>query len=507
MPQIDHTASPGQLVTSNTYDWLQQQEGPLHENKQYEVHHSVFKPLDKYAYLSNDPTYAQERERKRQSIRQKFEYVVSECLDAFKTYHVELRRIKAGSSGSYFVYGRDPQSGPLGVFKPKDEEPYGPLSPKWTKWMHRTFFPCFFGRSCLIPNLGYICESAASLLDERLGLGMVPPTDTVVLESHRFYDQMQTWLFLCGVEPRLQKKLGSFQLFLYDYMGAEEFLAKYPLPGMYRDHPSLNQQINQHLKHENQNSSAGPQDKFEWTEVNLMKFRLELEKLIILDYIMRNTDRGLDNWMVKVVPIHRKAGTTWNFHLAAIDNGLTFPWKHPDEWRSYPYGWLYLPVHMLAQPFSESTRRHFLPLLTSEQWWSESYKEFTALFSRDSDFKIRMWRKQWAVLKGQAFNVVETLRDIRQGPLELVRRTRCLVLDEKMQVPIAMPILNTAINERIPIQAGSPMNLYSSPAGINEVAHQREDDDQDHSTAPFTSKTVIIEHLEIVTNTPVLTWC
>lgn len=506
MSQTDHTASPGQLVTSNTYDWLQLQEGPLHENKQYEVHHSVFKPLDRYAHLSNDPAYEQERKGKRQQTQQKFEYVVSECLDSFKTYHVELSRIKAGSSGSYFVYGRDPQLGPLGVFKPKDEEPYGPLSPKWTKWMHRTFFPCFFGRSCLIPNLGYICESAASLLDERLGLGMVPRTDTIVLESHKFYDQMQTWLFLCGMEPRLQKKLGSFQLFLENYMDAEQFLSKYPLPGMYRDQPPLHQQSSHSLNNKDQNCSTESQEKFEWTEINLTKFRLELEKLIILDYIMRNTDRGLDNWMVKLVPIHKKTGISWEFHLAAIDNGLTFPWKHPDEWRSYPYGWLYLPIHMLAQPFSESTRRHFLPLLTSEEWWSESYKEFTALFSRDSDFKIRMWRKQWAVLKGQAYNVVETLRDIRQGPLELVRRTRCLVLDEKMQVPLAVPILNTAINERIPVQAGSPMNLYSSFPAVNEVTHQR-DDDHNHSMAQFASKTVIIEHLQVVTNTPVLTWC
>jgi hypothetical protein len=35
----------------------------------------------------------------------------------------------------------------VGIFKPKDEEPYGQLNPKWTKWLHRNCFPCFFGRS------------------------------------------------------------------------------------------------------------------------------------------------------------------------------------------------------------------------------------------------------------------------------------------------------------------------------------------------------------------------
>jgi len=40
---------------------------------------------------------------------------------------------KKGSSGSYFV--RDVKNKIIGVFKPKDEEPYGHLNPKWTKWM------------------------------------------------------------------------------------------------------------------------------------------------------------------------------------------------------------------------------------------------------------------------------------------------------------------------------------------------------------------------------------
>jgi len=42
----------------------------------------------------------------------------------------------------------------LAVFKPKDEEPYGRLNPKWTKWMHKLCCPCCFGRACLIPNQG-----------------------------------------------------------------------------------------------------------------------------------------------------------------------------------------------------------------------------------------------------------------------------------------------------------------------------------------------------------------
>ena len=102
----------------------------------------------------------------------------------------------------------------IGVFKPKDEEPYGRLNPKWTKWMHRMCCPCCFGRSvcsgliiapfhfhksttrgtslitslrsCLIPNQGYMSEAGASLVDQKLGLNVVPKTKVVKLASETF---------------------------------------------------------------------------------------------------------------------------------------------------------------------------------------------------------------------------------------------------------------------------------------------------------------------------------
>ena len=83
-------------------------------------------------------------------------------------------RIYQGSSGSYFV--KNTEGTTIGVFKPKDEEPYGRLNPKWTKWMHRLCCPCCFGRSCLCPNQGYMSEAGASLVDAKLELNIVPKT-------------------------------------------------------------------------------------------------------------------------------------------------------------------------------------------------------------------------------------------------------------------------------------------------------------------------------------------
>ncbi|MEQ2304092.1 Phosphatidylinositol 4-kinase type 2-alpha, partial [Ameca splendens] len=83
-------------------------------------------------------------------------------------------RIYQGSSGSYFV--KDSQGKIIGVFKPKNEEPYGQLNPKWTKWLQKLCCPCCFGRDCLVLNQGYLSEAGASLVDQKLELNIVPRT-------------------------------------------------------------------------------------------------------------------------------------------------------------------------------------------------------------------------------------------------------------------------------------------------------------------------------------------
>ncbi len=62
------------------------------------------------------------------------------------------------------------------------------------------------------------------------------------------------------------------------------------------------------------------------------------------------------------------------------------------------------------------------------------------VFSQDSDFKESMFARQIAVMKGQAWNVVETLKTPDHGPLELTRRTRVCVWDDIVDVPVAIPL-------------------------------------------------------------------
>ena len=51
-----------------------------------------------------------------------------------------------------------------------------------------------------------------------------------------------------------------------------------------------------------------------------------------------------------------------------------------------------------------------------------------------------MFGRQIAVMKGQAWNVVETLKTPDHGPLELTRRSRVYVWDDLVDIPVAVPM-------------------------------------------------------------------
>ena len=476
--------------------------GKTAEEERLEIHHSVFQPPDGVLPITAE-ALADDSDSSRMT-KAEFESVVDSVRTAIEQ-GMHPKMITQGSSGSYFA--RNTEGKVVGVFKPKDEEPYAAGNPKWNKWIHRNLFPCFFGRACLIPNLSYVSEAAAYTLDCRLRTNLVPYTDIVHLSSKSFhYDFWSRRNFYRKRKP-FPPKIGSFQVFLKGFKDANIFLREHPWPdrsGPYTPSDSKRKSkgwrdtcrpgtgIDDDDEEERDPLASGEQSprRFAWTDALQQSFREELEKLVILDYIMRNTDRGLDNWMIKVdcanqdvtivsepprmnirheepsprlVPSSdinpesqpyrlqqpmdatTRSNTPSNgngpvMSIGAIDNSLSWPWKHPDAWRSFPFGWLFLPVSLIGQPFSQKTRDHFLPLLTSKQWWSETQLELRKVFSQDDDFQERMFARQIAVMKGQAWNVVETLKTMDHGPLELTRRARVCVWDDLVDIPIATPM-------------------------------------------------------------------
>lgn len=122
--------------------------------------------------------------------------------------------------------------------------------------------------------------------------------------------------------------------------------------------------------------------------------------------------------------------------------------KVTDSGGSFPFGWLFLPVDLIGRPFSQKTRDHFLPLLTSTAWWSQTQLALRKVFQLDPDFQEKMFSRQIAVMKGQAWNVVETLKTPDHGPLELTRRAKVCVWDDLVEVPVAVPMRVTSSEMR-----------------------------------------------------------
>ncbi|KAK1755744.1 phosphatidylinositol 4-kinase lsb6 [Echria macrotheca] len=490
------------------------------EDERLEIHHSVFQPPEGVR-----PVTAEMLARPEPGYMTKAEFEV--IVDSVRTaiqQGVHPRMISQGSSGSYFARNLDGKV--VGVFKPKDEEPYAAGNPKWNKWIHRNLFPCCFGRACLIPNLSYVSEAAAYVLDAQLRTHMVPYTDVVNLSSKSFHYPFWDRYNHSRNKKPLPAKPGSFQVFLKGFKDANVFLREHPWPDQYlsgfrttdphrkkkkRWADSCRPSSAQSADAESDGGEDSPQsltpgpDNFVWTPSLKQSFREELEKLVILDYIMRNTDRGLDNWMIKVdwesqqasivsepvrlnmdeglqngavgprpvdlsqrepqatrasypyrtqQPMDASTSTSAGgapdpkITIGAIDNSLSWPWKHPDAWRSFPFGWLFLPVDLIGRPFSQKTRDHFLPLLTSTQWWSQTQLALRRVFQIDPDFQERMFARQIAVMKGQAWNVVETLKTPDHGPLELTRRAKVCVWDDLVDVPVAVPMRVTSSEMR-----------------------------------------------------------
>lgn len=504
--------------------------GKTQQEEHLEIHHSVFQAPD-WIRPGSDLALTAEHDEPHADRISKIEFDdIVESVRVAIELGVQPKLIAQGSSGSYFARNSDGKV--VGVFKPKDEEPYASKNPKWTKWIHRNLFPFFFGRACLIPNLSYISEAAAYVLDSRLRTNLVPYTDVVSLSSKSFfYDFWDRRAHYRKKRPWPEKQ-GSFQVFLKGFKDANIFLKEHPWPDHHnssykpdaaprksrrwgadcRPRGALSDDEDDDLQ--DPQASRGERSRSRnvfWTEALQQSFREQLEKLVILDYIMRNTDRGLDNWMIRIDrqtqeasivveppngksngsadPYKRQEHMTTGLDtpletvsapkvtIGAIDNSLSWPWKHPDAWRSFPFGWLFLPVSLIGRPFSERTKMHFLPLLTSKQWWSETQVALRRCFEQDSDFQEKMFARQIAVMKGQAWNVVESLKEPNHGPLELTRRARVCVWDDLVDIPVALPMRVPSDEMRRKQQQD-----ITKPRGIAE--EEEMDISAAHSSAP-----------------------
>lgn len=240
----------------------------------------------------------------------------------------------------------------------------------------------------------------------------------------------------------LPPKTGSFQLFVDGYKDADHWLRRFeqdPLPAKIAQN-----------------------------------FQIQFEKLVVLDYIIRNTDRGNDNWLIKYdapsvqtskngslngsansinnnfislatptsIPTvngisHSSSSGSiqrheddWNvvdlpeIKIAAIDNGLAFPFKHPDSWRAYPYHWSW--IQQAKRPFSQEIKDLVLPSLSDLNFVEDLCNDLLELFRQDKGFDRGLFEKQMSVMRGQILNLTQALKD-GKSPVQLVQMPAVIV--------------------------------------------------------------------------------
>lgn len=400
----------------------------------------------------------------------------------------------------------------VAVFKPKDEEPYGNLNPK--RQFLRKYFWWAMGRPCLIPNFSYLSEVGASYLDSRLALEMVPRTELVELASPTFHYAFNDRRAYEKEHTPLPNKIGSYQIFLNGYVNASEFLRKHPWPSRSRSKTLLMSDMDDESRAHKVSrkkqkarlrncgvavkrallcrpswedvyaddesdalrasrrrgdatnggasspstsdlSQSAQHDGFYWTPKRMEQFRLQLERLVVLDFLMRNTDRGLDNFMIK------HDADKDEIKIGAIDNSLSFPIKHPNEIRQYPFGWLWLPSDLIGLPFSDETREHLLPILNDPAWWQHTIEGLRKIFKQDAYFDEAKFERQMSVMRGQGWNLVQSLQSPDEGPLDLCAREKKLIRQEVLEIPAER--IEKLDGVRIPLDSNGRVVPFSAP--------------------------------------------
>ncbi|KAL1231684.1 Phosphatidylinositol 4-kinase type 2-beta [Trichinella pseudospiralis] len=148
------------------------------------------------------------------------------------------------------------------------------------------------------------------------------------------------------------------------------------------------------------------------------ELQLQFERVVVMDYMIRNMNRTAENLLIRY---DDKLSSDRNFQvkIAAIDNGLAFPYRHPSSWRPYKYHWVSLPL--AYKPFSEETRSFILRNLTNAKLMSSLIEDLKSAFEHDVNFDQEYFEWQMMVMQGQILNLKAALQN-RETPYELVQR-------------------------------------------------------------------------------------
>ncbi|KRZ67672.1 Phosphatidylinositol 4-kinase type 2-beta, partial [Trichinella papuae] len=299
-------------------------------------------------------------------------------------------RIPACSYGSYLVSDEDANS--VAIFNPKDEEKYAIRNPSWKAYFQKMFYLCRPGRGFLLANQRYLSEVGASIVDEYLNLKVVPKTKVAYLASPTFcysskVKRKAKTLMENTSDVKLPNKVGSLQCLVEGFKPSKFWLKQF----------ASKQPLSDELQYE---------------------LKLQFERVVVMDYMIRNMNRTAENLLIRYDD-RQRGDRNVQVKIAAIDNGLAFPYRHPSSWRPYTYHWASLP--MAKKPFSNETRSFILQTLTDAKRMSSLIEDLKKVFQLDVNFDQEYFEWQMMVMQGQILNLKDALQN-RETPYQLVQK-------------------------------------------------------------------------------------
>ncbi|ELU42697.1 phosphatidylinositol 3- and 4-kinase domain-containing protein [Rhizoctonia solani AG-1 IA] len=322
-------------------------------------------------------------------------------------------------------------------------------NPKFQKWVHRTFFWWLVSWSPSSQYLwypaSYISEAGASLLDTRLSLHIVPHTELASFASPEEPDRSAA-----KKGKALPEKIGSLQLFAHGFTDASDFLRKHPWPGRsiadtwneddhrqgrhskrcfnalgvlcgkaggdYDDYDDMDYDQNLHAT---TNTSTRAGGSFVWTPALQQSFREELEKLIILGAHEKQIVDTAPTRLPMMSELKQSGAPSHVPHNTPGTESTASPYSRPH-------------IHIAAIDNSLSFRAQ-MAVLKGQGW------NIVQSLKRDVSRSIIQGYSPLTSVVGRRLCLMSHVAALMThcifpGPLELTRRVKVLVWDDEVEV-------------------------------------------------------------------------
>lgn len=109
------------------------------------------------------------------------------------------------------------------------------------------------------------------------------------------------------------------------------------------------------------------------------KFKVEFDKLVINDFVSGNQDRDTDNWLIKFI---KSVGNIVDIVIKAFDNGLAFPEKHPNSWKSTRKQYMWGKLRCANRAFTLEGKS-FINTFTNAESLKALFDSFGPNFSKE----------------------------------------------------------------------------------------------------------------------------